>query len=84
MIERKHVFQLVSKKDGSRSEVVCLSRRQFAEELSQVGDDVKDGFYVLVLADVTDEQLPLFSESPMLTVRSFVSLFNFSEAVQNG
>ena len=83
MTERKHIFQVVSKKDGTRSPVACCSRREFAEYMYDLDDELKDGFYVLVLADVTDGE-PVFSESPMLTVRSFVSLFHFSEAVQNG
>ena len=44
MTERKHIFQVVSKKDGTRSPVACCSRREFAEYMYDLDDELKRWF----------------------------------------
>lgn len=74
---RKYIFQIVSALDGTRAEPFILTPNELQELLVKEYDSEKSSkFYVLVLADVTQNIKPqdFVSRFPLYTLESWSNL----------
>lgn len=68
-------FQLVSAKDGIRSEAFTMSFEQALAYLNKhCPPDEHEQHYVLVLVEDVDKEHPFVSRRPLIYVRTFISL----------
>lgn len=78
-------FQLLDSKTGSRSPAIGQDRVAFAKALKNiVPEDEKNNVYVLVLVEDSSAAEWKFSTAPAMTVHSFINLFGYLEASDNG
>lgn len=76
---KKHIFQIVQKNDGTRSLEFILTAAELAKVLAENGTkETNDETYVLVLADIGEDNLPLFSTCPMMLATTFINMFHLT------
>lgn len=82
--ERKFMLQFVSKADGKRSEPFVTSWTQLYESLVELeeGESPKGDDYILLVCVLDGEQTRI-PPTPLITVDTFKSNFNFEEGTKN-
>lgn len=73
------IVQLISHKDGSRSDVVKANMKDFAKSLKNHADENPDILedHILVLIGDASQDIELeWSRSPLITVKTFISLYD--------
>lgn len=84
---RKYLMQIIRAADGNRGDPFVITPAQLQEQLIQNYDsNVDEKFYVLVLADPSEDLKPqeLVSKFPLFTLQSWTNLTFANEENANG